>query len=61
MARKGKYYRDLHKELSMSMGTLSFKMMGKSQFSLAEAIKLKELLGTDMPLEELFARNDTAH
>ena len=42
--------------LGMSRGTFSTRMMGKAEFTLDEAVKLKVLLKSDLPLEELFAR-----
>ena len=42
--------------LGMSRGTLSSRMMGKAEFTLDEAVKLKALLKSDLPLEELFAK-----
>lgn len=38
----------------MSVPTLSMKLNGKFPFTLDEAKALKEILKTDLPLEELF-------
>ena len=40
--------------ISMTIATLSQKKNGKFQFSLKEAKAIKEITGTDIPLEELF-------
>ena len=40
--------------LSMSYGTLMCKLRGEYDFTLNEAVKLKEFLHTDMSVEELF-------
>ncbi len=44
----------LSKELGVTIGTLSLKLSGKSELTLREAMKIKEILGVNMPIEELF-------
>ena len=51
---------DIAAHLNIGITTVSEKMQGKSDFSLTGALKIKELLGVDMPLEELFAKDDCA-
>ncbi|MDR0676996.1 MAG: hypothetical protein LBF97_08185 [Elusimicrobiota bacterium] len=41
-------------QLKISYSALLRKFLGKTDFKLQEAIKIKEILGTDMSLEELF-------
>ncbi len=45
---------DVACKLDMSPSTLSQKLTGKSEFNLSEAIAVKKLLQTNMPLDELF-------
>ena len=40
--------------IKCSVGTLSLKINGKYQFTFAEAVALKAIIGSDMSLEELF-------
>ena len=47
---------DLAQMLGVSQTTLSDLMKGRSEPRLSTAIKVKEVLGVDMPLEELFAK-----
>ena len=61
MSRNGITQRDLvtalaEKGCKVCVATLSAKMTGKRGFSFAEVCAIKEILGTDMPLEELFQR-----
>lgn len=44
--------------LGVGITTISEKMQGKSEFTLAAAFKIKKILGVDMPIEELFATDD---
>lgn len=44
--------------LGIRLSTLSSKMHGKSDFYFREAVAIKEYLGVDMPLEELFRKDD---
>lgn len=42
------------KKLGISISTLSQKLQGKYPITLAEAKKIKEIIGVDIPLEILF-------
>ncbi|MFV0520069.1 MAG: helix-turn-helix transcriptional regulator [Lachnospirales bacterium] len=55
MKRKGLKQSDLAKVLSLAPSTVNQKLNGKSEFNLKEAAKIKEILGVDTTLEELFA------
>ena len=46
--------KDLASYLSMTYGTLMSKLRGEYDFTLNEAIQLKEFLHTDLSIEELF-------
>ena len=59
MARKGLTQKDVVDELqkrgfTMVVPTFSAKLNRKYEFTFAEAIAIKEILGTDMYLEKLF-------
>lgn len=59
MARKNLTQSDVVNELrkrgfSMVVPTFSAKMNKKFNFTFKEAVAIKEILGTDLPLEELF-------
>lgn len=54
LARKGATLTKLAEYLGINLSTLSLKFNGKSEWSFAEVLKVKEFLGTDMPLEKLF-------
>ena len=60
LKRKNIKRADLAKFLECTIGTISEKMQGKSDFSFSAAKKIKALLGVVMPLEDLFATTDTA-
>lgn len=53
-ARKGITLEDLAEALGLTIGTVSQKLNGKYPITLDEAKIIKERLGVDMPLEELF-------
>ncbi len=55
MVRAGLNKRELAKRFGCTPSTLSMKLNGKSSLSLAEAVKIKQIVGVDTPLEELFA------
>nr|DAF01833.1 MAG TPA: DNA binding protein [Caudoviricetes sp.] len=40
--------------LDCTISTLSLKINGKAEFTLNESIALKDIIGTDLPLNELF-------
>lgn len=46
----------LSKILGIRSATLSLKLNGKAKLTLDEAFKIKEAIGTDIPLDELFAQ-----
>ena len=46
--------KDLASFLSMTYGTLMCKLRGEYDFTLNEAVKLKDFLHTELPIEELF-------
>lgn len=60
IARSGLTYNDIlarGKEdgrLNCTISTLSLKINGKAEFTLSESVALKEIIGTDLPLNELF-------
>lgn len=45
-------------EMNMSYNTFLLKMRGKYDFTLNEALKLKEILNTKEPIEVLFKRSE---
>jgi DNA-binding XRE family transcriptional regulator len=51
---KGLKKRDIAKALGISYNTFLLKLKGEYYFTLDEAIKLKEILETDLTVEELF-------
>jgi DNA-binding phage protein len=55
LARKRMTMQDLAEKTGIRLQTLYTKASGKTDFSFHEAIKVKEALGVDMTLEELFA------
>lgn len=52
-ARRGLTLEVVSEKLNISISTLSLKM-NKGGFTLKEAKQIKEILNTDIPLEELF-------
>jgi hypothetical protein len=59
MARKGFTQQDVVNELqkrgfTMVVPTFSAKLNKKYEFTFAEAVAIKDILGTEMSLEELF-------
>ena len=59
MVRKGITQNQLAELLKLNSSTVSLKMNGKRDFSLNEAMRIKELLNVDIPLEKLFAQPST--
>lgn len=51
-------YTTLAKLLGLSITSISRKMSGKRNFTLEEMVVIKNLLGSDMSVEELFKRFD---
>ena len=52
MSKKSK--KEIASELGMTYNTLLLKLRGKNDFTLDEAVKLKEILNTPKSIEELF-------
>ena len=51
---------DIAKKIGMTYNTFLLKLRGKNKFTLDEAIKLKNALDSDKPIEELFNYTDAA-
>lgn len=47
-------------KLGITYRTLLLKLNGKASFTLNEAMKLKEILNTELSIEELFDRDKVA-
>lgn len=58
MARNRFTLAELAKEMGTNQSTLSLKMSGKRYFTLPEALLIKNLLGVDLSIEELFQREE---
>lgn len=56
MARKGITAKQLAEMIGVTQSTFSLKMRGEYDFTFAEAVKIKDILGVDIPLEVLFAK-----
>lgn len=54
IARKRTTKTKLARQMGITLGTLSLKLSGKSDITFPEAIKIKQLLNVDMPIEILF-------
>lgn len=54
MARGGINQRQLAERISMRPETLSKKIVGKSEFTLGECKKIRDILNPDLKLEYLF-------
>ena len=54
MARRNFNISSLAEEINIPVGTLSKKLRGKSNFSIKEAQKIKDALGVNMSIDELF-------
>ena len=54
MARKDMKIDDLAKALGISAASASKRLSGKAKLSLKDAKEIKNALGVDIPLEELF-------
>ena len=53
---KGISKKDLSKILNMHYNTLLLKFAGSSKFTLDEALKIKQVLGVNVSVEDLFAQ-----
>lgn len=66
IARSGLTYNDILKRgkedgrLNCTISTLSLKINGKAEFTLSESVALKEIIGTDLSLNELFKSGSEA-
>jgi DNA-binding XRE family transcriptional regulator len=58
LARQGITKTKVANELGITLGTLSLKLKGKYNVTLSEAIKIKNILDVDLPIEYLFAISD---
>lgn len=56
LSRKGMNLTELAEKMGITLGTLSLKMNGKSDFTYPEAVRIKQILGVDIPLEVLFEK-----
>lgn len=54
MARRKITAKELAEKLGVTPTTMSWKLNGKSTFTLEEASQIKVILGTDVLIEELF-------
>lgn len=55
LARRGLSRRELAAQIGRTPGTLSLKLSGKATLTLPEAARIKEVLGSTLPLEILFS------
>lgn len=58
MARRKVTQSELAKQLNITIGTMSLKLNGKSNFDFDECTKIKSFLGTEKSLEYLFKKED---
>ena len=56
MARQNLSVKALAARIGVAYSTLSQKIGGKTEFTFAEAVAIKRVLGVSMPLESLFER-----
>lgn len=54
MARKGITSSNIATVLKKTKSTISLKINGKNDFTLREAVKIRDFLGVDMSIDELF-------
>lgn len=54
MARKNITQSDIATKTGISLASLNMKLNGKTDFSINLATKIKDIIGTDMPIEILF-------
>ena len=55
MLKNGKRLEDLARVTGRTVQTISLKINGHYDFTLPEAVAIKQEIGTDLDLEELFA------
>lgn len=58
IARTGMKKSEIAKKIGITPSTLSLKISGKSNLSLIEAYKIKNILKVDISIEELFNRDN---
>ena len=58
LARKEMTIVDLSNATGIRYQTLWCKLKGDYQFTVDEAMRIKQAIGVDMPIEELFERKD---
>jgi transcriptional regulator with XRE-family HTH domain len=54
LKRKGMTRGDLAKAMNITPSTMSMKLNGKSGLTLKEALRIKDILNVDIPIEQLF-------
>lgn len=54
LARAGLSKKKLAQGIGCTPSTLSMKLSGKAPITLSEAAKIKEIIGVNIPLEDLF-------
>ncbi len=57
MVKRGVFKRDIIKLLGIEASTLSYKINGKRDFTLDEALIIWKKWFNDIPVDELFAHN----
>lgn len=55
MVRRRMNMQELADKLGLSTSALYARVRGEKDLTIKEALKIKEVLGVDMPVEELFA------
>ena len=55
IVRRGMTQGELAKKMSIAPSTISKKVNGKTPFTLPEAFVIREILGVEITLEELFS------
>lgn len=54
LVRAGISKKELARKIGCTPATLSLKLKGKAPLYFSEAVKIKEILGIKLPLDELF-------
>lgn len=60
MIRAGLTLEQVAEKMNITTSTLSLKLNGKSPITLIEAKLFKKIVGSDLPLEELFEKFEEA-
>lgn len=58
LGRRGWTMRDLSRKTNIQYDSLRNKMTGRTEFTLAEMLRVKTCLAPDIPLDELFATEE---